>query len=124
MRVAANKCKDHLKSAWVRRVEAQDHQSLPEPRGAPPVGSALTAPDPDPQDLYLRRADAAELEQTVRALREPYGRVATLYLLEDKTGRRDRPPAGARRPRTEQNQLFRAKVLLRKLITERRQEPL
>ena len=38
VRVAANKCKDHLKSAWVRRVEAQDHQSLPEPRGAPPAG--------------------------------------------------------------------------------------
>ena len=123
VRVAANKCKDHLKSAWVRRVEAQDHQSLPEPRGAPPAGSALTAPDPDPQDLYLRRADAAELEQTVRALREPYGRVATLYLLEDKPVAEIARLLG-RPPATVQNQLFRAKVLLRKLITERRQEPL
>ena len=35
VRVAANKCKDHLKSAWVRRVQAQQDDALPEPRGAP-----------------------------------------------------------------------------------------
>ncbi len=36
VRVAANKCKDHLKSSWVRRVEAPGDDALPEPRGAPP----------------------------------------------------------------------------------------
>lgn len=35
VRVAANKCKDHLKSSWVRRVEAPGDDALPEPRGAP-----------------------------------------------------------------------------------------
>ena len=105
-----------------KRLGAPGRSAGP-PRGAPPAGSALTAPDPDPQDLYLRRADAAELEQTVRALREPYGRVATLYLLEDKPVAEIARLLG-RPPATVQNQLFRAKVLLRKLITERRQEPL
>ena len=35
VRVAANKCKDHLKSAWVRKVDAPGDDALPEPRGAP-----------------------------------------------------------------------------------------
>lgn len=35
VRVAANKCKDHLKSAWVRRVDTPGDDALPEPRGAP-----------------------------------------------------------------------------------------
>ena len=112
VRVAANKCKDHLKSAWVRRVEA---------RGAPPAGSALTAPDPDPQDLYLRRTDAAALNTMVRTLREPYGQVAVLYLLEEKPVAEIARLLG-RPPATVQNQLYRAKVLLRRQIEERRQE--
>ena len=36
MRVASNKCKDHLKSAWVRRVQSSDDDTLPLPRGEPP----------------------------------------------------------------------------------------
>lgn len=120
VRVAANKCKDHLKSAWVRRVEAQDHESLPEPRGAPP-GTALTPADPDPQDLYLKQLESAELEQMVRGLREPYGRVATMYLLEDLTVAAIAEALG-RPPTTVQNQLYRAKALLRRQISERRQE--
>ena len=35
VRVAANKCKDHLKSAWVRKVDVPGDDALPEPRGAP-----------------------------------------------------------------------------------------
>lgn len=121
VRVAANKCKDHLKSAWTRRVEAQDHENLPEPRGTPPAGSALAAADPDPQDLFLQKSDARELDDMVRNLREPYGRVATMYFLEQ------RPVADIARllgrpPATVQNQLFRAKAILRKQINERRQE--
>ena len=34
VRVAANKCKDHLKSAWVRKVDVPGDDALPEPRGA------------------------------------------------------------------------------------------
>ena len=121
VRVATNKCKDHLKSAWVRKVEAHEDDTLPEPRGAPPRGTALTAAEPDPQDAYLQQVESTELEELVRTLREPYGKVATMYLLEDKPVAEiakslNRPPA------TVQNQLFRAKVLLRQRITERRQQ--
>ena len=124
VRVAANKCKDHLKSAWVRRVEAQDHQSLPEPRGAPPAGSALTAPDPDPQDPLpapgRRRRAGTDRARPARTLR-PCGHP----LLTGRQNRSPRSPAcWGGRPRPCRTSFFRAKVLLRKLITERRQEPL
>ena len=79
VRVAANKCKDHLKSSWVRRVEAPGDDALPEPRGAPP-GDAQ-----DPLEQLTDKAGAAEVEAMVRNLREPYGKIAVLYFLEHKT---------------------------------------
>lgn len=121
VRVASNKCKDHLKSAWARKVEAQSDETMPEPRGEPPGGSGLGAAEPDPQDDFLRRADAEELEEMIRTLREPYGRAAAMYLLDGipvvEIARKLGRPAA-----TVQNQLFRAKAILRKQINERRQE--
>ena len=78
VRVAANKCKDHLKSAWVRKVDTPGDDALPEPRGAP--GSDAD----DPAVNLADRAGAAELEQLVRNLREPYGKIAVMYFLEHK----------------------------------------
>lgn len=112
VRVAANKCKDHLKSAWVRRVESHPDDALPEPRGAPP-GTG-------PEDELLARVGAEELEALVRGLREPYGKVAVMYLLDEKPVAAIAEAVG-RPPATVQNQIFRAKVLLRKQIIERRQ---
>ena len=60
VRVAANKCKDHLKSAWVRKVDVPGDDALPEPRGAP--GSDAD----DPAQSVADRAGAAELETLVR----------------------------------------------------------
>ena len=80
VRVAANKCKDHLKSAWVRKVDAPGDDALPEPRGAP--GSDAD----DPAQSVADRAGAAELETLVRGLREPYGKIAVLYFLEHREG--------------------------------------
>lgn len=82
VRVAANKCKDHLKSAWVRKVDAPGDDALPEPRGAP--GSDAD----DPAQSVADRAGAAELETLVRGLREPYGKIAVLYFWS--TGKRRR----------------------------------
>ena len=41
VRVAANKCKDHLKSSWVRRVEAQGTMPCPN-HGEHPSGTRRT----------------------------------------------------------------------------------
>ena len=114
VRVATNKCKDHLKSAWVRRVQAQQDDQLPEPRGAPP-GDAQ-----NPEEALIAREEAGALQNMVRTLREPYGSVATMYLLEHKTVPVIAQALG-RPEKTVQNQIFRAKVILRQQILERRQ---
>ena len=108
-----HKCKDHLKSAWVRRVEAPGDDALPEPRGAPPGDAA------DPAEQLASRAGAEQLETLVRALREPYGRIAVSVLFAAQRHRRDRR-AGGRPPATVNSQLWRAKLLLRQQIQERR----
>lgn len=115
VRVAANKCKDHLKSSWVRRVETPGDDALPEPRGAPPGDAA------DPAQRLDEQAGARELEDLVRALREPYGKIAVLYFLEHKETAEIAALVG-RPPATVSSQLWRAKLLLRKQITERRQK--
>ena len=111
--MAANKCKDHLKSAWVRRVEAPGDDALPEPRGAPPGDAA------DPAEQLATRAGAEELEDLIRGLREPYGKIAVLYFLQHKDTAEIAALTG--RPQTTvNNQLWRAKLLLRRQISERR----
>ena len=114
VRVAANKCKDHLKSAWVRKVDVPGDDALPEPRGAP--GSDAD----DPAQSVADRAGAAELETLVRGLREPYGKIAVLYFLEHRETAEIAKLVG-RPPATVNSQLWRAKLLLRQQITERRQ---
>ena len=114
VRVAANKCKDQLKSAWVRRVEAPGDDAMPEPRGAPGTDAD------DPAESVLARAGAAELEQLVRTLREPYGKIAVMYFLEHKESAEIARLVG-RPPATVNSQLWRAKLLLRQQILERRQ---
>ena len=114
VRVAANKCKDHLKSAWVRKVEAPGDDAMPEPRGAPGTDAD------DPAESVLARAGAAELEQLVRTLREPYGKIAVMYFLEHKENAEIARLVG-RPPATVNSQLWRAKLLLRQQILERRQ---
>ena len=113
VRVAANKCKDHLKRAWVRRVEAPGGDALPEPRGAPQGDAA------DPAERLASRAGAEELEEMVRGLREPYGRIAVLYFLEHRDTAQIAQLVG-RPPATVSSQVWRAKLLLRQQITERR----
>ena len=113
-RIAANKAKDYLRSAWVRRVEAPGDDAMPEPRGAPGTDAD------DPAESVLARAGAAELEQLVRTLREPYGKIAVLYFLEHKESAEIARLVG-RPPATVNSQLWRAKLLLRQQILERRQ---
>lgn len=74
----------------------------------------------DPAESVLARAGAAELEQLVRTLREPYGKIAVMYFLEHKENAEIARLVG-RPPATVNSQLWRAKLLLRQQILERRQ---
>lgn len=114
VRVAANKCKDHLRSAWVRKVDAPGDDAIPE------TAPAHSPQPPGPEQQYLNKTGAEEIESMIRGLREPYGSVATMYLLEERPVAEIAKALG-RPEKTVQNQVFRAKVLLREQINERRQ---
>lgn len=103
-----------------KRVGAQGGR----PRGRRPAGAARCARQrhaDDPAQSVADRAGAAELETLVRGLREPYGRIAVLYFLEHRETAEIAKLVG-RPPATVNSQLWRAKLLLRQQITERRQK--
>lgn len=111
-RIAANKARDHLKSAWARRVSAPGEEALPQ---APPPG---TAAPPGPEDISITREEAAAIRGMVRDLREPYLRVSELYFLEERSVE-EISRALHRPPKTVHTQLFRAKKMLQQKIRER-----
>ena len=111
-RIAANKARDHLKSAWARRVSAPGDDGMPQ---APPPGAA--AP-PGPEDLTVTRDEAEAIRAMVRSLKEPYLKVSVLYFLEERSVE-ETSRALRRPPKTVHTQLFRAKKMLQQKIRER-----
>lgn len=110
-RIAANKARDHLRSAWSRKVTLSDDGSTP--------GTDRPDTSPDPEALFSSREGADELRQMVLSLREPYKTPCTLCLLQGK------PPEKAARlcgrpPGTFSAQLSRGRKMLQKQILERR----
>lgn len=117
-RIASNKAKDHLKSAYVRRVqlarEEEDAQENTGPvrRGRPPGGTEAS-----PEELYTAADGAETIREMIRSLHEPYLKVSVLYFLEEKDV--DEIALVLGRPRkTVQTQLYRAKQSLQKMIRE------
>ncbi len=105
-RIAANKAKDYLQSAWHRRTV------LPGEEGIPP-GLVPTA-----EDIFLRRSTTAEITAAVRELGEPYRPVCRLCLLEERTP--EEAAALLNRPiKTVYTQLARGKRLLRAKLERR-----
>ena len=102
-RVAANKAKDYLQSAYQR------HTLLPGEEGIPP-GQA-----PPAEETALRRAAAAELRDLILHMREPYQPVCRLCLLEERTPEEAALALG-RPVKTVHTQLLRGKKLLRQAL--------
>lgn len=106
-RVAANKAKDYLQSAWNRRTV------LPGDEGLPPGLS------PPAEEIALSRASAREVGTLIAAMAEPYRSVCRLCLLDERTPAE--AAAALNRPvKTVHTQLSRGKRLLREAL-ERRQ---
>ena len=107
-RIAANKAKDHLKSAWARHVSAPGDEVL-----------ALSGAPPDqlPEELVATQDAAQTLQGLILALREPYKTPARLYFLEQHTVEETARLCG-RPPKTVSAQLFRARKILQKQIEE------
>ena len=105
-RIASNKCKDHLQSAWNRRVDLAGDEEMP-PGLSPPAETVALE--------KLRAADAAE---AIRNFPEPYGPVLRLCLLEERSVEEAAVELG-RPVKTVYTQLNRGKKLLRAYLERR-----
>ena len=101
-RIASNKAKDYLRSAWARRVNTPGDDVLAL-EGAPP-GS-------EPEAQVLEALGEEELTQRILALREPYKTPCRLMLLEQHTAAEAARLCG-RPQKTVEAQVFRAKKML------------
>jgi len=102
-RIAANKSKDHLQSAWNRRTVLPGDDEMP-PGLAPPA-----------EEVALRRSGAADIRKAIDKLKEPYRPVCRLCLLEEKTPEEAAMALG-RPVKTIHTQLARGKRLLREQL--------
>ena len=108
-RIAANKAKDHLRSAWVRRVNTPGDDVLAL-EGAPPGCQ--------PEQQVLEMLGEEELTRLILALREPYKTPCRLVLLEQHT-MAEAAQLCRRPPKTVEAQLYRAKKMLAQQILQR-----
>lgn len=105
-RIAANKCKDHLQSAWNRRVDLSGDEEMP-PGLSPPA-----------ETVALEKLQAMDAAEAIRTFPEPYGPVLRLCLLEERSAEEAALSLG-RPVKTVYTQLNRGKKLLR-IYLERR----
>ena len=101
-RIASNKAKDYLRSAWVRRVNTPGDEVLAL-EGAPP--------ESDPEQQVLETLGEEELTRRILALREPYKTPCRLMLLEQHTAAEAARLCG-RPQKTVEAQVYRAKKML------------
>lgn len=106
-RIAANKAKDYLKSAYVRRVQLDFDNT--EERYIPLERS--------PDEIYIAKEGGQRIAGLIRALKEPYQKVSELYFLQQKNV--DEISGLLGRPRkTVQTQIYRAKIILQQKLKE------
>ena len=102
-RVAANKAKDYLQSAYQRHTLLPGEDHIP-PGQAPPA-----------EETALRRASAEEIRDLILHMRQPYQPVCRLCLLEERTPEEAALALG-RPVKTIHTQLNRGKKLLREAL--------
>lgn len=104
VRIATNKCKDHLKSAYARTTQATEDEILG------------LVPDDDSIETRVEANDGVErIRAACEALPDTYKEVALLHYLEDKSFEEmaeilDRPV------KTVQTQVYRARDKLREVL--------
>lgn len=108
-RIAANKAKDYLQSAYVRHTVLAAGEELP-----------LLSPSPPPEELALVRSGVSEIRRRIETLREPYRQVCRLYFLEEKKPEEIALALG-RPVKTVHTQIARARQILRSQL-ERRED--
>ena len=105
-RIATNKAKDYLKSAYNRRVVLGNDDSE--------EVSAVSIL-PLPETLVLAKEGVENIKEYILNMKEPYYKVSVMYFLEEKSI--DEISAILKRPKkTVQTQIFRAKNILKEYI--------
>lgn len=106
-RIAANKSKDYLKSAYHRRVSPTEKMSELD----------ILRCENSPERLYLSCEGQEEIRQMILNLKEPYHKVCILFFLQEKSI--DEIAAVLDRPKkTVQTQLYRARSMLQDRLKE------
>ena len=106
-RIATNKAKDYLKSAYARRVQL-DYDS---------VGEQMIDMRAGPDDAYIQKETSAAILQAIESLKEPYQKAVSMYFLEEKSTEEIAEILG-RPVKTVQTQIYRGKFLLREMLKE------
>ena len=106
-RIASNKAKDYLRSAWARRVNTPGDEVLAL-EGAPP--------DLQPEQQVLDALGEEELTRMILDLREPYKTPCRLVLLEQHTAAQAAALCG-RPQKTVEAQVYRARKMRAQQIT-------
>ena len=112
-RIAANKAKDYLRSAWVRKMNTPGDEVLAL-EGAPP--------GMQPEQQVLEALGEEELTGMILNLREPYCTPCRLVLLEQHTMAEAARLCG-RPPKTVEAQIYRAKKMLAQQILQNDRVP-
>ncbi len=104
-RIATNKSKDYLKSAYYRHTVLSDT----------PVGENVVSRERLPEDIVLTSEQEALIKNRIYSLKEPYLKVSVMYFIEEKTI--DEIALALKRPKkTVQTQLYRAKLSLQDML--------
>lgn len=106
VKIAVNKCKDYLKSAYVRKTSPVENQTL-----------ELMADRSIPELEYEQKESIEFIKASCENLKSPYKEVALLHFIEDKSFEEisillDRPV------KTVQTQCYRARDKLKKIVKE------
>ena len=105
-RIAANKAKDYLQSAWNRSTVLPGDEAMP-PGLSPPT-----------EEVAIAQSEAADIAALIDQLREPYRPVCRLCLLEERSPEEAALALG-RPVKTIHTQLSRGKRLLREQLERR-----
>ena len=120
-RIATNKAKDYLKSAYMRRVRLSEDIDADVGVNGSMGGRGGYATDHSPDDIFLEKEEVQQVKNQIYQLKEPYLKVSVLYFLQEKSAAEiaellDRPV------KTVKTQLYRAKNILKDTLKQSMQE--
>lgn len=105
-RIATNKAKDYLKSAYIRKVRLNDEYD-----------ENIVSSETPPELIYIQNEKEKFIKDKIKSLKEPYLNVSVLYFIEEKNI--DEISKLLNRPKkTVQTQISRAKLILQKILKE------